>query len=268
MSDRTKKIPNIYSKKYVIRYSETGANGRITCQNILNYFQDIGSDHAGVLGISALDLIQNNMAWVIYEMQLRVFDYPKWDTPFILSTWRYPYRKLYEIRAFEGKNDDGRILFSGKCSWVMIHLKNKKPVRLSKHLPETLLNNFVEIDHTFVSIMPPDTHDCESDIEVRMHHLDFNQHVNNTIYLQWALENTPMHIQTQLLPSQVDIRFIGDAHLGDHIKCFGQKINHDPTYIHQITNTEKNTELTLIQTRWTTFDYGSYFTNYGSGQMN
>jgi len=258
MSDSTK-IQNIYTKKYLIRYSETGANGRLTCQNILNYFQDIGSDHAGELGISALDLIKNNMAWVIYELQLQVFDYPKWDTPLIVSTWRYPYRKLYEIRAFEGKNNDNQMLFSGKCSWVMINLKTKKPVRLNKHLPESILNNNIEIEHTFESIRRPEKHENVSDFEVRMHHLDFNQHVNNTIYLQWALENVPMNIQTGLLPFQVDIRFTGDSHLGDHIKCFSQQVDPVPTYIHQIMHMEKNTELTRVQTKWKAFDYGPMF---------
>lgn len=256
MSDSTKSIQNVYTKEYIIRYSETGTNGRITCQNILNYFQDIGSDHAGVLGISALDLIKNNLAWVIYELQLCVLDYPLWDTPLVLSTWRYPYRKLYEIRAFEGKNNHDKVLFTGKCAWVMIHLDKKKPVRLDKHLPETLLNNYIEIDPHFEAIPPPKKHDCVQDLSVRMHHLDFNQHVNNTIYLQWALENVPENIQTQLLPAQVDIRYTGDALLGDRLKCFGQKIDQEPTYIHQMMHLEKNTELTRIQTKWKAFDYG------------
>jgi medium-chain acyl-[acyl-carrier-protein] hydrolase len=256
MSDSPKRNPNIYSKKYMIRYSETGANGRLTCPNILNYFQDIGSNHAGELGISAMDIYQNKMAWVIYEMQLRIFDYPQWDTPLNLSTWRFPYRKLYEIRAFEGKNNDNQILFSGKCSWVMIHLATKKPVRLNKHLPAHLLNNYVEIDHTYETITPPEKYDCISEYDVRMHHLDFNQHVNNTIYIQWALENVPIDIQTQLLPSQVDIRFTGDAHLGDQIQCLGQQLDSVPTFVHQIVHMEKNTELTRMQTKWKAFDYG------------
>ena len=260
MSDSTKSIQNIYTKQYMIRYSETGANGRISCQNILNYFQDIGSDHSRVLGISAMDLIKKNMAWVIYELQLSIADYPKWDTPLILSTWRYPYRKLYEIRAFEGKNKDDQVLFSGKCSWVMIHLENKKPLRLNKHLPEPLLCNYVEIDHNFESIMPPEKHDCKSDIEIRMHHLDFNQHVNNTFYLQWALENVPIDIQTRLLPTHVDIRFTSDAHLGNHLNCFSQQVDQLPTFVHQIMNMEKNTELTRIQTRWKAFEYGPCLT--------
>jgi medium-chain acyl-[acyl-carrier-protein] hydrolase len=260
MSRVTNNIQNIFTKEYMIRYSETGANGRITCQNILNYFQDIGSDHADVLGISAFDLIKKNLAWVIYELQLRIFDYPSWNTPIILSTWRYPYRKLYEIRAFEGKNQNGQVLFTGKCSWVTIHLENKKPVRLDKHLPEILLNSYIEIDHNFESIIPPQKHDCVSDLSVRMHHLDFNQHVNNTIYLQWALENVPVNIQTQLLPAQVDIRFTGDALLGDHLKCYGQKIHQTPTYIHQIMHMEKSIELTRIQTKWKSFDYGPFTT--------
>jgi medium-chain acyl-[acyl-carrier-protein] hydrolase len=256
MPDSTKNIQNIYTKEYMIRYSETGVNGRITCQNILNYFQDIGSDHAGTLGISALDLIKKNLAWVIYELQLQIFDYPSWDTPLILSTCQYPYRKLYEIRAFEGRNQNEHILFTGKCAWVTIHLDTKKPVRLDKHLSKILLNNSIEIDPHFESIIAPQHAEYESDLSVRMHHLDFNQHVNNTIYLQWALENVPVNVQTRLLPEKVDIRFMGDALLGDHLKCFGLQTNDVPTYIHQIMHMEKNTELTRIQTKWKAFDYG------------
>jgi len=256
-----KNIQHIFVKQYTIRYSETGANGRLTCQNILNYFQDIGSDHARELGISALDLFKNNLAWVIYELQLHIFDYPKWDTPLILSTWRYPHRKLYEIRSFEGKNNENTVLFSGKCAWVMINLANKKPVRLNKHLSENLLDNFVKIDHTFESITPPEKHDWTSNFKVQMHHLDFNQHVNNTIYLQWALESVPMEIQTQLLPSQVDIRFTNDAHLGDHVQCFSQQLDHVPSFVHQIVHMENKSELTRLQTRWKTFDYGPFMSN-------
>jgi len=247
---------NIYSKQYVIRYSETGANGRITCQNILNYFQDIGSDHARVLGVSAVDLLQKNLAWVIYEMQLCIIDFPKWDTRLQLSTWRSPYRKLYEIRSFEGKNEEGQILFSGKCSWVMIHLGTKKPVRLDRHFSNDLFCTHENIDHSFKSIRPPETQDYISDLTVRMHHLDFNQHVNNTIYLQWALESVPTDIQTRLLPSQVDIRFTGDARLGDHLKCVSQQVDQEPTFVHQVLKPEQNIELTRIQTMWKIYDYG------------
>ncbi|ETR72751.1 MAG: Acyl-acyl carrier protein thioesterase [Candidatus Magnetoglobus multicellularis str. Araruama] len=250
----TQENNNKFQKEYMIRYSETGANGRITCPNILNYFQDIGSDHAGILGISAFDLIQQNMAWVIYKMQLRIKHYPKWDTPFTLSTWRYPYRKLYEIRAFEGKNNDNQVLFSGKCSWVMINLSNKKPVRLDRHLPKSLLNNYVEINHNFLPIAPLDRNDWSTHMAVRMHHLDFNQHVNNTIYLQWAIESVPLDIQTRMLPCDVDIQFIGDAHLGDSLTCYSQQIDSQPTFRHQIMHMEK--ELTWIQTLWKEYDYG------------
>ncbi|MBF0451746.1 MAG: hypothetical protein HQK75_13670 [Candidatus Magnetomorum sp.] len=248
---------NIFSKKYTVRYSETGANGRITCPNILNYFQDIATSHAGALGISALDLIQNDLAWVIYQLKLIVYDYPTWDTQFYLSTWRYPHRKLYELRAFEGKKDTGQILFTGKCAWVMIQLDTKKPVRLNRNLPDALLTNFIEIENNFISIAPLEHPDIVSNRSVCMHHLDFNRHVNNTIYAQWAIENVPLDVQTTLMPSNLDITFYGDAVLGDDLQCLSQCIDFstEPMYNHQIIHTEKNTELTRIHTQWKKYEY-------------
>ncbi|KPA14299.1 acyl-ACP thioesterase [Candidatus Magnetomorum sp. HK-1] len=248
---------NKLSKTYTVRYSETGANGRITCPNILNYFQDIATFHAGKLGISALDLIQKNFAWVIYKLNLRVYDYPAWDTDLHLTTWRYPDKKLYELRSFEAKNEEGRILFSGKCAWVMIHLDTKKPVRLNRYLPEKLFTNPIKINNDFTLIDPPEQLDITKNLKVCMHHLDFNRHVNNTIYLQWAIENVPLKIQASFLPSDVDIIFCGDAVLDDDLQCSSQYVDFapEPVFVHQIFHLQNNTELTRIKTQWKKFDY-------------
>jgi len=247
----------IFTQKYTVRYSETGANGRISCPNILNYFQDISTIHAGKLKISALDLIQNGLAWVIYQYRLNIFDYPPWDTELYLSTWRYPYKKLYELRAFEGKNKKGQMLFTGKCSWVMIQLDTKKPVRLDRHLPDILLTNAIEIENNFINIQPPDHPEKQSKRSVRMHHLDFNRHVNNVIYAQWALESVPFDIQTSMMPCSVDIKYYGDAILGDQLQCFTQCVDCDsnPIYVHQIIHPDKDMELTRIHSKWKNFAY-------------
>jgi len=249
--------PINYFKKYIVRYSETGSNGRLTCLNILNYFQDIASDHAGLLGISALDLYQKKLAWVIHKLQLQINAYPKWDHPIFLSTWRYPFRNLYELRAFEGKDSDDNVLFTGKCAWVMVQWANKKPVRLNRYMSEELLNNHIEIAYDFPVIGPLVEQMWESDIVVKMHHLDFNQHVNNVVYLQWAMENLPMDIQKRMMPYSANILFAGDAILGDRLKSSGQCIDHGETFVHQMTSANSENELTRIQTQWKAFDYGS-----------
>jgi len=248
---------NIFSKQYTVRYSETGANGRITCPNILNYFQDIATVHAGELGISALDLIQNGFAWVIYQIKLTVFEYSPWDTVLYLSTWRSPHKKLYELRSFEGKNEKGKILFTGKCAWVMIQIETKKPVRLNRFLSDDLLTNFIDIEKNFIDIQPPSSPNKKASRKVRMHHLDFNRHLNNVIYAQWALESVPLNIQTTLMPSTIDIKYFGDAILNDELQCLSQCIDFSekPVFIHQVVNPEKKTELTRIQTQWEMFPY-------------
>jgi len=246
---------NKLSRIYTVRYSETGANGRISCPNILNYFQDIATLHAGTLGISALDLIKKNFAWVIYKTNLEIYDYPAWETNIHLTTWRHPHKKLYELRSFEAKDTDGRILFSGKSSWVIIQLDTKKPVRLNRFLPEELLENTIDINNNFISIDPLDNHDLSEKIKVRMHHLDFNKHVNNTVYLQWAMENVPIEVQKTYLPSEVNITFCGDAVLENELQCLSKNIDlePEPVFNHQIFNIQTQAELTRIKTKWKIF---------------
>ena len=62
----------IFEKNITVRYAETGINGKIKPVSILNYFQDIASEHTGVLGVSAFDLFPPNRAWGVVLRQLRI----------------------------------------------------------------------------------------------------------------------------------------------------------------------------------------------------
>jgi len=51
--------------------------------------------------------------------------------------------------------------------------------------------------------------------------IDINDHVNNTVYMDWALRAVPAAARHQI-PLRLEAAFLGEARLGDEILCCGE----------------------------------------------
>ena len=174
----------IYEKKITVRYAETGINGKIKPVSILNYLQDIASEQTGVLGVSAFDLFPKNLAWVVYRYQIRILNYPCWKDQLRIRTWRSPLNNLYELREYEIFDDNDNLLISSKSSWILTSISTKKPVRLNKNLPPELIKDKQQtISNDLLSLPSITSQDITMPFDIRMHDLDFNRHINHSVYV-------------------------------------------------------------------------------------
>ena len=242
-----------YETTLTVRYAETGLQGRLKPGMILNYFQDIASDHCAEMGVSALDLLPKNLAWVVYRYVLNIFRYPKWKELIYIKTWRYPVNNLYELRQFDVLDEMGNLVITAKSSWILTRLDTKKPVRLKYNMPDELMNGHqMPIENDFPTIPEQTEMMVSRPFQVRMHDLDFNRHVNNTIYVIWALESVPQEIVGQFLPYEISIQYQGDAVFGDQVTAFTQPFpeKSDTSYLHTIFHDGQGTPITRVMTKW------------------
>jgi|SRR6056297_1489534 len=242
-----------YETTLTVRYAETGIEGRLKPGMILNYFQDMASDHCAEMGVSALDLLPKNLAWVVYRYQLHIYRYPVWKERLSLTTWRYPLNNLYELRQFDVYDESARLIITAKSSWVLTRPDTKKPVRLKYHMPEALMNGHQHpVENDFSTVPELSEHTYTRPFRVRMHDLDFNRHVNNTVYVIWALESVPQAVAGHCLPHEISIQYQGDAVFGDQMTAFAQPVsgssNH--TYLHAIYHDGQGVPITRVMTRW------------------
>jgi len=208
----------IYEKKITVRYAETGVNGKLKPVSILNYFQDIASEHTSVLGVSAFDMFQKNLAWVFFRYQIQISKYPCWNDHLRIRTWRYPVNNLYEIREYEIFDDKDNLLICSKSSWILTSISTKKPVRLNKNLPPKLMTNKQQIEsNDLVALSPITSHDFTRSFNIRMHDLDFNRHVNNSVYVVWALESIYQEIIKDHRPKEIIVNYLGESLYGETI---------------------------------------------------
>lgn len=243
----------IYEIKRTVRYAETGIAGKLKPVSIFNYFQDIASEHTAKLGVSAWDLLPKGLAWVVFRYQLEMYRYPLWNDSLVMRTWRYPFQKLYELRMYEIYDDQKRLLIEAKSSWILTNLNTKKPVRMDRNLPVELLTGLqTEIENNLIALEPVAKADATRTFRIRMHELDFNRHVNNSVYALWALESAPADILTTHRPKKIIINYIGESLYGDRILSNTQQLDAHPypVFLHSLSSEQSQKEITRIQTVW------------------
>jgi medium-chain acyl-[acyl-carrier-protein] hydrolase len=247
----------ILEKNITVRYAETGVNGKLKPVNVLNYFQDIASDHSAEMGVSAMDLLPKGLAWVIFQYQIDIFRYPSWKDNIRMRTWRYPYRNLYELRQYEIFDDHDNLLISSKSSWVLTSISSKKPVRLNKHLPPEMMDGQQQpITDDFVSVPEISRTDSTRSFNARMHDLDFNRHVNNSVYVVWGIETVPQDIIRVCRPTAITVNYLGESLYSDPVTVKTQRLLTSPAinFLHTIINESTGKEITRLQTRWEPFE--------------
>ncbi len=244
-----------FNKDYQVRSYEIDFRGRLKPVMLLNYLQDAAGEHAGLLGVSVVDLFKKNMTWVVSRYHLRIFDYPRWGETIHLATWPSDKHGLFALRDFEIKDRKGRLLVAATSSWMMLDLGNKKPVSVEERLAGFPKVNKRALSDEFLPLPPPENPESEIRFRIRMDDLDLNHHVNNTVYAQWAFEAVPAAVLKEHSPSEIEISFRREAFFGERIlsRIGALESSEGPCYLHQISRESDGKELTRLRTSWKVF---------------
>lgn len=82
--------------------------------------------------------------------------------------------------------------------------------------------------------------------------MDSNRHVNNAVYVAWALATTPVASLRDWRPAEAALHFRGAAVFGDRILSRRRPLS-DPTapaFLHQLVRDRDGREFTRLLSRW------------------
>lgn len=243
---------DVYNRPFLVRYSETGCDGLLKPLKVFDYLQDAAMEHAHRMGVSSAQLQARNLAWFVLRYHVRLFGFPRWNETVAVKTWRYPERNLYEIRRYEIRDAQANLFMEGVSSLVIIDTERKKPVRLKHALPPELLRTNVTHTHNFAEIPGVARPEFEQIFPIRKQDLDFNGHVNNTVFIGWALEHVPEGGVQPLLPSEIEVNYLSDIKFGQTVKAQGQILATEawPAFLYSIVDINDNSEKTRMRIVW------------------
>ncbi len=174
-------------QKRFLRTYQTDRYGKIRPVMLMNELQAMADDHAEKLGVGRTYCMANNIAWVVTHYLIDISEIPTEGEELTYTTWPSGHDALKATRDFEIRGADGRLLVRATSQWIIINLENRRPLRISEHIPGWDSYPERAWDRTFEKF--PDFEPQKSrQMFCRYDDVDVNQHINNAVYAVWATE--------------------------------------------------------------------------------
>lgn len=222
------------SDNYQINSYHADLKGQLSLPVLMHFLQETAWRNAEDMGVGYSHLLQNNLAWVLYKIYIKVEKWPLWGEEITLKTWPSKADKLFCYREFEICQNDN-IIASAASSWLVIDLLRRRPVRTAsfyarhKNLDQPML--FPQI---IKNKMPePEEYSSSFSNSVQTTDIDVNKHVNNAIYPTWCLNSYPLDFYRNHRISSAEQQFISEARFSQNISILTHKYN-DLEYDHTI----------------------------------
>jgi medium-chain acyl-[acyl-carrier-protein] hydrolase len=235
---------------FPISIAETDCTHRVKPVVIFNYMQDVAEKSIDKIGheYSCSELLKKGLGWFLIRYRIE-FDFQPCNVKEIeIFTESRGCQKLTAYRDFEvfDKISKNRIL-RATSSWLIVDLAKKSVVNIQKGFPEFFEFHPKEDDLTLRKLKPIDRVDFEKVFSVRYDDLDINKHVNNTVYITWALEALDYDFRLNYGLKSLDIYFKHEAKYGEDIISQVKINQEDLTTEHVIKNSVTGEELCLLR---------------------
>ncbi len=206
----------------------------------MNIAQELANRDAVRLGFGYDRLMDLNTIWVLSRMEVRFLRTPVWMETVEIDTWHKGEDGIFSLRDFLIRNENGtEDLVAATSSWLIINLKTRRIQRpqllfndtillekKERHAIETPCSKIEEPDRELLQVVGQKT--------VSVSDIDFNGHVNNAKYIEWAMDYLEPTLVTSRQVEGFRINFNNEAHLADHIDMMAARTGPLTCYVEGI----------------------------------
>lgn len=185
----------VFSTEFSPLLEEFDKNERLTMAAILKYFENAGSRHSDAAGDSAIKVSETlGVAWVLTDWKVCVSEFPRYGQKIKVETWSEGLTSPFGTSRNYYLYADGALAVEGTSKWVRFDLKAGRPMKveadlLDRYGPEPGKKVFG--GEKLAKISLPEAFEAETKIQLRRSDFDFNDHVHNLNYYDFALEALP-----------------------------------------------------------------------------
>ena len=230
-------------RNYNLCHYECDKNGEIRIVTLMNILQNIAQMHIAQLGYGVEEFAKKSLVWVTAKYHVVVKQPPKTNEEIKILTWISGTRATSAIREFLITNQNGDVLVEVLSKWALIDMIRGRPAKIPEC--ELLEKNLFQTTFTLPNISQAD---LVKEFPVMHDNIDFNQHVNNSLYPLWASESVGTEFRAKHSPKEIIISFQKEALLGETISVSTQLIELDS--VHVITSKKDGRELSKVAIKW------------------
>ncbi len=233
--------------RFPVHDYEVDAFGQLALPALAGYLQEVASAHAVALGCGLDALRTRNLTWVLIRQRLEVPRPILLGDELEIATWPSGIERLLVARQFVVSRG-GEEVARSSTAWLVLDLATRRPVRPAEVLDPALRPRSPAVAPIPLDLPEPGPDAGERGFEIRFHDIDANLHVNNTTYLEWALESVSPERWRSRRPAAVEVHFLAEARHGDAVTSRtggdGDELSH------AVSRRSDGKELARLRTRW------------------
>jgi acyl-ACP thioesterase len=245
---------NRYAKEYEIHYYQIDKEQKATALALVNLLEDTALSHSQAIGLGMEELKSKGIVWLLNSWNIIIDKYPKWHDRISIESWPSHRERFYATTESFIKDVNGVIIVRASILWILVSIERKRPIRIPLEFSELYGMELEKaIDYPFNRIEEVVAPEMEGNYLVRRSDIDTNQHVNNSRYIEWALEQVPAHIYEHYRLHSLEVKYKKEAMPGSRINsCCKTYIEEDErcVYLHSILSEDRNTEFAAAKTAW------------------
>ena len=226
-----------FSADYIIPCYDTDLRMRLKPTAFLNMAQEAANNHAEYLGVGYDTLIEAQQAWVMSRMKVEFAKLPMWREKVNLTSWHKGAAGFMFLRDFVMSDSEGTSLVKATTSWVVIDMTTRRLARRGaftdfahdseKCIPE----NAIEEPAAKVTI--PEGAELIKTLShpVVYSDLDMNRHVNNVMYVVWAMDMVGLEVASEMPLRELEINFNAEVRPNDTVELLLHKADSSTYYV-------------------------------------
>jgi len=241
-----------YEEFFRVELFDINQKGVATILTIADFLQQTGMNHAFILFDKAGLAMDDETAFVLTRLKIRMNRYPKWRESVFVHTWLSPIVDKFIVRNFEIYDGNRNLIGTAINSATPFNLKERRSIPLDeKGYKIAVSDKTPSMPHTFEKINKLSNYEFEKTIDVGFYDCDLYGHVNNVKYIGWALDALPEKILKNMFLREVDINFKSEVNYHHSVKArANNSLSLDGEFFHEILRSDSDKTVVLMRSLW------------------
>ncbi len=208
---------------YPVTSADTDMYSRLKLSALANYLIQAAICSAEKLKFGFSALKEENLFWVLNRLTIEIYRPVKWSEIAEVETWPKNIERIFYLRDFIVRDEQGEIVAKATSAWLSIDLKSKRPTLLNSNKTEafTKLNDLHALDY-FPLKLDGIQKDYTCTITPEYFDIDLNKHVTSTRYIDWMMDLFDPEFHRTHYPKHLSINYMKETMYSEKIELAQQ----------------------------------------------
>lgn len=239
-------------ESFTIRTYEIDHHKRATVPALVRLMHEAAMQNVIRLKLSVWDLEPQHLTWVLMRKAMRFERLPLLGERITVLTYPAGFERLFTYRDYRVFDNAGRQIAASSSTWLLMDTRSRRMSPIPNNI--RALNDQMPASADCLprpgnKIPRPDRLEKHRRYIVNFFDLDFNQHLNNTLYMKWMLEALPDEVLIQQHLQTLNIQYRNECHWQEEVIAETRRIDAH-TFLHRLKLEKDGKELALARTVW------------------